>query len=196
MTSTASRAVRPAILDIVANLRPADPPAAVLAAVLEQLQAAVGTLRDEDYAMRPVGVVDSSIGGHVRHCLDHVRALLNAIETGTLDYDHRERGTSIETDRSAALTLMRTLRNRLLALGDDHSMIERPLKLSVMMTADGPPMVVGTTLGREMAYVLSHTIHHNALIGTVIRLLGGWLPERFGDAPSTVAHLRGKPCAR
>ena len=169
--------------------------AAPLIAILEQLQGVVGCLRDEQYSMRPVGVVDSSIGGHVRHCLDHVRALLNAVETGELDYDHRDRGTPIESDRSAALHAIRVLHNKLLALGD--GVLDQPIRLSVLLTADGEPIDVGTTIGREMAYVLSHTIHHNALIGTMVKILGGWLPDRFGYAPSTLAHLKNnKPCAR
>ena len=200
MTSTISHPIRPASLDVVSDLRVADSPAAALAVVLEQLQAVVGTLRDEQYAQRPVGAVDSSIGGHVRHCLDHVRALLGAIESGRLDYDHRERGTSIETDRAAALILLRTFRNRLDAIARDRDddLVSLPLALLVMMTGDGRPVAMGTTVGREFAYVLSHTIHHNALIGVMVKLLGGWLPDRFGYAPSTIANLNRKAaaCAR
>jgi uncharacterized damage-inducible protein DinB len=196
MTSTLSRSIRPAKLDVVASLAQPDPPAAALAAVLDQLKAVVGCLHDEQYTQKPVGVVHSSIGGHVRHCLDHVRALLNASETGQLDYDQRDRGTTIESDRAAALGAIRALRNRLDALPDD--IIDRPIRLSVLMISDGAPMEVQTTFGREMAFVLSHTIHHNALIGTMVKILSGWLPDRFGYAPSTITHANGKAraCAR
>src|SRR5438552_13176392 len=183
MISTLSRSVRPARLDVVASLAQTDPPAAALVAVLDQLKAVVGCLRDDQYAMRPVGVVDSSIGGHVRHCLDHVRALLGACDTGLLDYDQRDRGTSIESDRAAALGAIRALRNRLDMLPDD--ILDRPIQLSVLMNSDGRPIEVGTTVGREMASVLSHTIHDSAPISTMVKILGGWLPDRFGYAPST-----------
>ena len=33
-------------------------------------------------------------------------------------------------------------------------------------------------------------------IGTMVKLLGGWLPDRFGYAPATLAYLRAKECAR
>ena len=82
---------------------------------------------------------------------------------------------------------LRSLRNRLALLPED--VLEQPLEMSVLLTSDGAPLRVRTTVGREFAYVLSHTIHHNALIGTMVKILGGWLPERFGYAPSTVAHL-------
>jgi uncharacterized damage-inducible protein DinB len=195
MTSTMAHSVRPARLHPASDLARPERPSDALVAVLEQLQGVVGCLRDEQYAMKPVGVVNSSIGGHVRHCLDHVRALLNAVETGELDYDHRDRDTPIESDRAAALHAIRVLHNKLLAL-DSDDILEQPVRLSILMTADGAPIDVGTTIGREMAYVLSHTIHHNALIGTMVKILGGWLPDRFGYAPSTLAHMKTKTCAR
>jgi uncharacterized damage-inducible protein DinB len=194
MTSTTMQALRPTTIEPVAALAQPEPPAASLMTILHQLQAVVGCLHDDQYSMRPVGVVDSSIGGHVRHCLDHVRALLMAIDTGELDYDSRDRGTPIETDRSAALAAIKTLRNRLAGLDDET--IDRPLALSVMMTSEGAAMRVTSSVGREMAYVLSHTIHHNALVGTMVKTLGGWLPDRFGYAPSTLAHLKASTCAQ
>jgi hypothetical protein len=194
MTSATMRSFRPTTIEPVAALAQPEPAAASLMTILQQLQAVVGCLRDDQYPMRPVGVVDSSIGGHVRHCLDHVRALLIAVDTGELDYDARDRGTPIETDRSAALAAIKTLRNRLAGLEDET--IDRPLALFVMMTSDGAPIRVTSSVGREMAYVLSHTIHHNALIGTMVKILGGWLPDRFGYAPSTLAHLKASTCAQ
>lgn len=194
MTSSLNCSVRPATIAPVAQLAQPEPPVVSLMSIVQQLQAVVGCLKDEQYFQRPVGVVDSSIGGHVRHCLDHVSALLTAIETGQLDYDTRDRGTSIETDRAAALSAIKTLRNRLAMLADNVA--DQSLELTVMLTSDGPPLRVTTTAGREIAYVLSHTIHHNALIGVMVKSLGGWLPDRFGYAPSTVAHLKSAACAQ
>src|SRR5262249_7606644 len=57
----------------------------------------VRAMRDEQYRRKPVGVVSSTVGGHVRHCLDHVEALLAGLEEGELSYDHRQRGTEVET---------------------------------------------------------------------------------------------------
>ena len=50
--------------------------------LLRQLSIVVGKLTDSQYTQKPVGVVESSVGGHVRHCLDHVRSLLLAVEPG------------------------------------------------------------------------------------------------------------------
>jgi uncharacterized damage-inducible protein DinB len=151
-------------------------------------------MTDEQYRQKPVGHASGSVGGHVRHCLDHVDTLLGGVEHGTIDYDRRLRGTEIETSRAAALESLVRQERSLLAL--PRASEGRPLRLVTMIGAALPPVDVATTVGRELAFVLSHTIHHNALIAVMARTLGVPVPERFGYAPSTIAHLEGTACAR
>ena len=162
--------------------------------LLRELNEVIDQLSDEQYSQKPVGVVESSIGGHVRHCLDHVRSLLDAVESGRLNYDHRQRGTAVESSRAAAGESIASLVGQLSSLSAATQ--QRTICLSVMMCCDGVPFEVLTSLGREMAYVLAHTIHHNALIAAMVKTLGGWLPDRFGYAPSTVQHLKDRACVR
>jgi uncharacterized damage-inducible protein DinB len=42
-----------------------------------------------------------------------------------------------------------------------------------------------TTRRRELAFVISHTVHHQALIAVLVALAGGEIPEAFGLAPTT-----------
>ena len=168
-----------------------------LITVLGQLHDVVDRLGDEQYAQRPVGPITSSIGAHVRHCLDHVRELLRVAHGRELDYDRRDRGTDVETRRAAALDRIAELKQRLVELPPEA--MNGSVWLTTMLAADQPPVVVHSSVGREIAFVLSHTIHHNALIGVMVKSLGGWLPERFGYAPSTVAHratTERRQCAR
>ena len=171
-------------------------PAAVLPiiAVLRQLADVIRAMTDEQYRRKPGGVVSSNVGGHVRHCLDHVEALLAGLEEGELSYDHRQRGTEVETNRQAALDVIRLQERQLLALPPHVE--RRPLRLSAMVSSCLPPTEVETTAGRELAFVLSHTIHHNALIAVMARTLGSPVPDRFGYAPSTIAHLEKAACVR
>jgi uncharacterized damage-inducible protein DinB len=155
--------------------------------LLEQLGEVVSSLTDAQYAQRPVGVIDSSVGGHVRHCLDHVRSLVTAAEVGSLSYDFRHRGTAVETDRAAAMEAVSELVRSLRRMTVD--VLHRPLALSVLMTAEGPAVETRSSVGRELAYVQAHTIHHNALIGAMAKTLGAPLPARFGFAPETVRHM-------
>jgi uncharacterized damage-inducible protein DinB len=165
-----------------------------LVAILRQLAGLVDSLTDAQYTLKPVGVVPSSIGGHVRHSLDHIDALLGGLAGGAVNYDQRRRGTDVELCRRAALEAMRRQERQLLT--GRWVPGEQPLRLSVLLTPAGPPVTVTTTLDRELAFVLSHTIHHNSLIGVMARLLGVPLPDDFGYAPSTLAHREGRLCAR
>src|SRR5687768_2196593 len=93
------------LMDVAVEL-PA-PTVTPLIRLLEQYAQVLSRLTDEQYATKPVGPVDGSIGGHTRHCLDHVRALLAAAENGVLNYDHRTRETQLEADRTFALRCIR-----------------------------------------------------------------------------------------
>jgi uncharacterized damage-inducible protein DinB len=164
-----------------------------LIVVLRQLADVIGAMTDEQYQRKPVGVVASNVGGHVRHCLDHVEALLAGVREGELSYDRRRRGTDVETSREAALNALRRQERELLSACWD---LGRRLRLLALVSSSLPPSEVETTVGRELAFVLSHTIHHNALIAVMAHTLGVPVPDRFGYAPSTLAHLEKSPCAR
>lgn len=171
-------------------------PAAVrpLVGLLHQLFDLVESLTAEQYARKPVGVVASSVGGHVRHNLDHVAALLRGLRAGEVNYDHRDRGTDVERDRLAALGEILRLEKELAELAWD--VVPHLLTLSALVAPDLPPTRVVTSPERELAFVVSHTVHHNALIGVMVKLLGADVPAEFGYAPSTIQHQRSRACAR
>jgi uncharacterized damage-inducible protein DinB len=173
----------------------ATPPAALaLISVFEQLADLLMHTSDEQYTQAPVGFVTSSLGGHYRHNLDHVSSLLEAMKTGELNYDHRSRGTVIETSRLAALHAIRRLQRLLLDM--DEAKLDHRLELRTMIDVSQQPLMMSTTVARELAFVLSHTIHHNAIIGVMARTLGIPLPDRFGYAPATIAYQEKQACAR
>ena len=49
-----------------------------------------------------------------------------------------------------------------------------------------------STLRRELQFLLSHTIHHFALIGLLLSFHGVEPGEEFGVAPSTLKHWRSQ----
>jgi len=161
--------------------------------VLRQLEELIDAMTDRQYQMKPVGVT-SAVGSHIRHCLDHVDALLAGIERGTLDYDHRRRGTEVETSRQAALAVIHRQTKQLKALPANSQ--NTPLRLSAIVSSTTPAVEVETSVGRELVFVLSHTIHHNALIAVLGGALGVSVPDCFGYAPSTIAHLEKTRCVR
>ncbi|MBI5764793.1 MAG: DinB family protein [Planctomycetes bacterium] len=169
-------------------------PLAVLAVSLQQLADLLVVTSDAQYTRKPVGVIPSSLGGHVRHCLDHFEALCAGALTGVVDYDDRQRGTSVETDRIAALGAIRRLRVQIEAL--DESVLTKTVRVPSIIAGDGTSIETRSSLGRELAFVLSHTVHHNALVAAMCRTLGIPIPDRFGYAPATIAHLDQSECAR
>ncbi len=165
-----------------------------LLASLRQLADLLHAISDEQYISKPKQIAASSIGGHVRHCLDHVSALIVGMREGTVDYDRRERGSMVESCRFAAIAFLAKQMTVLSRLGKVHR--QRRLRLVTIVDSALPEIELATTIGREMVFVLSHTIHHNALIAVIAQSVGAKVPERFGYAPSTIAYLESNQCAQ
>ena len=164
-----------------------DEPAAVhaLRGQLQSLRQVIAVLAPDTYRAAP-SRVSGSIGGHVRHCLDHVRALVGLRGSGDLTYDSRLRGTSVETDPWAAIEEIDRLDLRVEDLHDS-----RPggaVRLRSMTEPDGTAIHVQSTVGRELAFVIQHTIHHAAIIAVLLDQVGVDVPAGFGYAPSTLAR--------
>jgi uncharacterized damage-inducible protein DinB len=157
-------------------------------AILAQGEDLLRALPAEAYTRRVPLAFNASIGGHYRHCLDHFTSLLRALDADMVDYDHRERDARIESQPDFALALTREMRGQLERL--PLSALETPLRARCEVSyAHGESPVTGSTFGREMVYAIAHAIHHYALISVMARLMEARLPEHFGVAPSTVAHL-------
>jgi len=153
---------------------------------LNQLRDVVATLDSDTYSNDEASTIAGSVGAHVRHCLDHIEPLVNGTTAGIIDYDHRERGTAIETDPAAAVGLIDRICDDLLSLPADIN--DQPVQVRVMLASDGDTACLRSTIGRELAFVLSHTIHHAAMIRSIVCALDHELPEGFGLAPSTIAY--------
>lgn len=156
----------------------------VLAAALDDLARAVRPLTASQFSRRE-RATSGSIGSHVRHCLDHVDALERAIARGVCCYDDRVRGTAVEDDPMVACARLAASRMRLRAL--DPALLRQPLALSARISADGLAVQAPTSVAREVAFVLSHTVHHAAVIAVLLEDMGQARPERFGLAATSPA---------
>lgn len=157
-----------------------------LSDLLQQMAMAVSQLAPEQYTDSHVPGISGSIGGHVRHCLDHVRALELGLERGLVDYDARRRNTAVERDREAAVLALMSAAARLRMLANET--LGRTLVVRSLIAESGPTVECASTVARELAFVISHTIHHSAQIALLAHRVGsGRLPRRFGVAPSTRA---------
>ncbi len=133
----------------------------------------------------------SSIGAHVRHCLDHLDALAAGADGGVLCYDRRRREELLERSPRAALARLLELREAVLrSLRADAP--RRPLRVEALVDeASGRFASVATSLERELLFVTAHTVHHLALIKVLAGDAGLTLPPEFGKALSTRVHEQG-----
>ena len=157
--------------------------ARALARCLDELSAVVEQTADVDYVTRPPGGVSGSVGAHVRHCLDHVHAVLDASAAGVMSYDHRARQMALEQCRDVAVAALRAASVRLERLATRTP--DTALTLESRLDRDGGAIQVGSTLARELVFVLQHTIHHQALVAVLLAGRGRAVPHTFVFAPST-----------
>ncbi|WP_169314282.1 DinB family protein [Streptomyces piniterrae] len=153
---------------------------------LHELRELVGILTDAQYVHRPQGA--SSIASHVRHCVDHYTAILDGVDTGTVEYDRRVRGTALETDRSFALARLAEVRSQVCGLAARS--LDRPVEVISVVDSDGSVARTRSTASRELLFVSHHAVHHVAVMVPMARTLGVNVPAQFGYAPATLASLR------
>ncbi len=129
----------------------------------------------------------ASIGQHYRHVLDHFICLADGIATGVIDYDTRSRNRDLETNRDAARETtiqLSTLFNSLSArqIADSYKV------LYSVGYSNEEAVEIDTVLAREIAFCVSHAIHHFAIIRLVCAHFSIELPADFGVAPSTLKY--------
>jgi hypothetical protein len=129
-------------------------------------------------------------GSHVRHCLDFYACFLAGLPAGRIDYNARERNEMVAKDPAAARALIERVTDALEALP------ARSAVAAVRVRAEGagdpadPASWSRSTVARELQFLVSHTIHHYALVAMTLRLRGFEPGEEFGVAPSTLEYWR------
>jgi len=125
----------------------------------------------------------ASVGEQFRHNLDFLNRFLNGIAIVRIDYTLRERDVRVERSREFAITRFEQVARELLKITRDQ------LGSIVLVRSE----IAGATwlqssVARELEFVLSHTIHHHALIAEKLAGLSVSLDETIGVAPSTQRH--------
>lgn len=156
--------------------------------ILNELDAVMAQLTDEDFK-KPIKVLSqASIGQHVRHTLEFFICLMDAKNDGVINYDNRRHDQLIESDITLAKSVILSIKDFLSKESEDFS-----LKLEANYQVEGSDKVlIDSNFFRELAYNIEHAIHHMALIK-----IGVWnqfpdiiLPDHFGVASSTVRYQK------
>jgi hypothetical protein len=128
----------------------------------------------------------AAVGPHLRHCLDHFQLFLEGWGAGGVDYDARPRDPRTERDPGVARGILRDIITGLAAIGEED--LGRELNVTQSVAPGRPPLVSGSRVGRELAFLSSHTIHHIAIMVLAARTAGVEIPANLAVAYATDAH--------
>ena len=136
-----------------------------------------------------------AVGPHIRHIMEHYMALLDAIEgdmSRGISYDSRERDVLLQNLPDMAAAKLQKLIATLLQLRLAKSWhLDTPMPTTLKTGAMGEfEMSVNTSLGRELLFLSSHTVHHFALLHHYAQQAVVDMGADFGKAPATLAHER------
>lgn len=123
---------------------------------LKQLTLMVSKLSQVQFQQSLETLNQNSIGKHVRHVVEFFECLQIGNLHSVVNYDNRERNLLLENNVKFTLSRIEEL----------QSEIENYQDKSLTLLADygSGPMVIETTLFRELVYNIEHCVHHLAII--------------------------------
>ena len=167
-------------------------------ACIEQGLALLRRLSPAQYVAPQADCFNSTLGGHIRHNLDHYTCFLDGLPASRVNYDARDRDPLVETDPAYAAGRLEAAARGLATLAPADLLREIAVKTDTGSDADPAQAWTRSTGRRELQFLLSHTIHHYALIAIICHHMGVGLEPAFGVAPSTLRfqQQQGVTCAR
>jgi hypothetical protein len=174
-------------------MQPEAQPAAENIRFIQQGIRLIRRLDDTSYT-RPAGVsFRGGVGAQFRHCFDFYGCFLSGVASAEVDYCARERDARVEIDRTHAIVTAERIVERLRRLGPECVEDTLGVRVDSPASAEAGLSWSRSTVLRELQFLVSHTIHHYALIVSLLELqnveLGSDLAD-FGIAPSTLAHWK------
>jgi len=155
---------------------------------LREIESVLKNMGELNYKTSIKLLSGGTIGQHVRHILEFYLSLVNGTKVGKINYDKRERNLLLESDIKFGIFTIEKICSNLYHIKQDKG-IDLEGNYS---TEENEPIIIKSSLNRELAYCLEHSIHHQALIKiALIELnLQGLINPNFGVAPATIRHLK------
>lgn len=162
--------------------------------MIGQITDLLNSIDNQTYT-KPLDIFNgSSIGQHFRHILDFYLCLIKGIESGIIDYAHRDRNPVMESDTEHAKAIFTHIIDSIEKLSED-----KPIQVwgdfSNYSFEESP--LLGSSIGRELMFAHDHAVHHLAIIKIGIEAAAPELniDKNLGVAPSTVKHRSGAHAA-
>lgn len=143
-------------------------------------------LSTNQYTHAPNTLFGATIGQHVRHIIEFYQSVLNAYKSGVINYDVRERNSIIEKDPSIAIQKI----NDICEIFNKEINDELLILEGNFCATEEKQIKVKTSVTRELAYCLEHSIHHQALIKVALLEMNctHFIDHNFGLAPATIRY--------
>ena len=152
--------------------------------ILNQVKDLISNLSDEQFTTPKTVFSGSSLGQHFRHLIEFYIEIEKGVSQKEICYDRRSRDLRIESNRGYAIETINKIETFLDTITSD-------LELSFIAnytTDKNSEEKINSSLYRELAYGLEHTIHHLAIIKIGLVSMGIAVDENLGVAPSTVRN--------
>lgn len=160
---------------------------------LYQIRDLLEKIDNVQYTEKAEVLSGSSIGQHIRHILEFYLLLISGSYTGKISYDKRQRDIRIEKSPEFAL---KTVENILIGIDSLNSNVQVEFDADYSIEGSLENRII-SSVGRELAYCIEHSIHHQAMIkaGLIIMGLKEITDDNFGVAYSTIRY-RNNQCAQ
>lgn len=157
---------------------------------LFELKSIVNGLDDDQYKRNLPILSGASIGQHIRHILEFYAEVLKSDER--ICYDTRKRDKNIENNRLSGIGFIGELEKLISLLHED-----RKIEMYANYSADHlVTLSFQSSLYRELAYALEHSVHHQAIIKIGLKEIGrnNLMSNTFGFSAATRRYkINGEP---
>ena len=151
---------------------------------LEEIKALFSELSPDLYIQQIPVLNGATLGQHFRHILEFYICLIKGVAKGEVCYDERERNELIESKINYATKTINNVIMYLLSINSDKAIVLK----SNYSTLPEDYEEIPSSLHRELAYALDHTVHHLALVKIALQVENIPVDEHFGVAPSTIRY--------
>lgn len=150
--------------------------------IIAQMSELLSQLKPHEYR-QPLPEYDgSTLGRHFRHIIEFFTCLEKGLVTGMIDYAARERNLMYEDMPSLAISVLASFAESIENMNVDQTVQMR----AEFGNSDRP--LYSSTVGRELAFVYDHAIHHLAIIkiGLHCHFPHIQADRNLGVSPSTI----------
>ena len=135
---------------------------------LEELENILLAVSQKDYVLGH----RSSMGSHMRHCLEYIEEFIKGVPLGVINYDKRKRQRLLETSPQKAFQKISSFKKELKSL-ENSLFLKKDTVFSldfILTKGEGyETFSCKTGLERELLFITQHTLHHLAILEFILK---------------------------